>query len=127
MPRSRQLARDRIVVIETLKQLDTWYNEASQGRDRPKLLSKLATLELCGLIEGEFDRLALVVQTGRLDDPDWVRENVISKTHGFGYAEHWRPMLSRLIGEIFARRIEEHMELAFPSELEQLKLSLIHI
>lgn len=109
------------MVDATLRQLDTWFNEPSQGGDRPKLLSKLAILELCGWIEGEFDRLALLAESGRLNDPDWVRENVISKTSGFQYDNHWRPMLSRLVGEVFARRVEAQMEVDFPGDLDRLK------
>ncbi|MDO9371323.1 MAG: hypothetical protein Q7U07_01850 [Gammaproteobacteria bacterium] len=109
------------MVDGTLKQLDAWYNEPSQGGDRPKLLSKLATLELCGWIEGEFDRLALLVDTGRLNDPEWVKTNVISRTSGFTYSDHWRPMLSRLVGEVFSRRVEEQLDRDFPVCLDQLK------
>ncbi len=109
------------MIVTTLKQLDIWFNEPSQGGDRPKLLSKLATLELCGWIEGEFDRLALLTESGRLNDPDWVRTNVISKTSGFQYDNHWRPMLSRLVGEVFARRVERQMETKFPGDLDRLK------
>jgi hypothetical protein len=109
------------VVDVTIKTLNVWFNEPAQGGDRPKLLSKLALLELCGWIEGEFDRLVMIVQDGRLNDPGWVNECVISKTSGFAYLEHWRPMLARLVGEVFARRIEQQMEVQFPGELDQLK------
>lgn len=112
------------MVEATLRQLDTWYNEPSQGGDRPKLLSKLATLELCGWLEGEFDRLALLVEAGRLNDTDWVKKNVISRTSGFHYEDHWRPMLSRLVGEIYARRVERKMEHDYPGDLERLKSTL---
>jgi hypothetical protein len=109
------------VVDTTLKTLNTWFNEPSQGDDRAKLISKLALLELCGWIEGEFDRLVMVVEAGRLNDAAWVNESVISKTSGFTYTDHWRPMLTRLVGEVFARRIEQQMEASFPGELDQLK------
>ncbi len=109
------------MVDGTLKQLDVWYREPSDGGDRPKLLSKLATLELCGWIEGEFDRLALLVEAGRLNDSVWVKENIISRTSGFNYLDHWRPMLSQLVGEVFARRIEAQMNRDFPGDLDQLK------
>lgn len=109
------------MVEATLRQLDTWYNEPSQGSDRPKLLSKLAVLELCGWLEGEFDRLMLVAQLGRLDDVPWVNSNVIDRTNGFTYLAHLRPMLSKLVGEVFARKVEAQMEADYPGELEQLK------
>lgn len=109
------------MVDQTLKQLDTWFKESSQGGDRPKLLSKMATLELCGWIEVEFDRLVMLTENGRLNDPSWVKNNVISKTNGFQYDNHWRPMLTRLVGEIFARRVEDKIEQDHPGELDQLK------
>ena len=112
------------MVEATLKQLNTWFLEPSQGGDRPKLLSKLATLELCGWLEGEFDRLILLAEQGRLGDPDWVKSNVISKTSGFLYDTHWRAMLSRLVGEVFARRVEQHMEATAAGELDRLKTLL---
>ncbi len=123
MLQSKHLPSDSVVET-TLKQLDVWFNEPSQGGDRPKLLSKLATLELCGWLEGEFDRLALVAEQGRLADPDWVMSNVISRTSGFLYESHWRTMLSRLVGEVFARRVEQQMEVDFPGELARLKTLL---
>lgn len=105
----------------TLKQLDVWFNEPSQGGDRPKLLAKLAVIELCGWLEGEFDRLAMLVETGRLNDSAWVKANIVDKTNGFTYLEHWRQMLVRLVGEIFARRVESEMERLHPGDLDQLK------
>ncbi|MBS1941784.1 MAG: hypothetical protein JST38_12995 [Bacteroidetes bacterium] len=112
------------MVETTLKQLDGWFNEPSQGSHRPKLLSKLAILELCGWIEGEFDRLTLLAEQGRLSDPEWVKTNVISRTSGFHYDSHWRRMLSQLVGEVYSRRVEARMETLFPSELERLKAML---
>lgn len=109
------------MVDATLQQLDSWFNEPNQDGDRPKLLSKLATLELCGWIEGEFDRLAMLAESGRLNDPDWVKKTIISKTSGFQYENHWRPMLARLVGEVFARRVESQMEAVFPGDLDRLK------
>lgn len=112
------------MVQTVLRQLDAWYKEPTQGGDRPKLLSKLAVLELCGWIECELDRLVFSAQTGRLDDLNWVRSNITEKTHGFTYADHFRPMLVRLVGEVFVRRIEATMEANHPGELDRLKSSL---
>lgn len=109
------------MIDDILRQLNTWYNEPSQGGDRPKLLSKLATLELCGWLEGEFDRLALLIETVCLNDQKWVRENILAKSNGFHYADHWRVMLIRLVGEVFARRIEYRLDELFPGDLDQLK------
>lgn len=112
------------MVAATLKQLDVWFNEPSQGGDRTKLLSKLATLELCGWLEGEFDRLILLAEQNTLADPAWVKANVIDHTSGFLYESHWRKMLCRVVGEIFTRRVEKHMHENHPGDLDQLKQML---
>lgn len=112
------------MVEATLRQLDVWFNEPTQGGNRPKLLSKLATLELCGWLEGEFDRLALLAADGRLADVEWVKSHVILKTSGFEYDPHWKGMLARLVGEVFVRRIEQKMEELYPGDLEGLKSML---
>lgn len=109
------------MVTTTLQTLDVWYKEPTVSFDRPKLLSKLAILELCGWLEVEFDRLIRLVEVGRLDDAEWVDKNVIEKTNGFSYNSHWRPMLCKVVGEVFARRVEQAMEAAHPAELDQLK------
>ena len=112
------------MIEDTLRQLENWYNEPSQGGDRPKLLSKLAVLELSGWIEGEIDRLAYHVDKICLNDPRWVTANIIARSHGFDYLNHWRIMLTRLVGEVFARRIEGWLEENFPGDLELLKSML---
>ena len=107
------------MVRATLMQIDAWYNEAAnQVGDRPSLLSKLALLELCGWIEGEFDQLVLAAQTGRLNDDAWCGKHVIDKTSGFTF-DHLRTMLAKLFGELYARRIEAEMERMHPGELER--------
>lgn len=109
------------MVANTLQALDTWFKEPTTSNDRPKLLSKLAILELCGWLEVEFDRLIRLVENGRLNDAEWVEVNVIKNTNGFAYNNHWRPMLCKVVGEVFARRVETAMEAAHPTELEHLK------
>lgn len=109
------------MVDTTLRTINNWYTEPANGGERPKLLSKMAIIELCGWLEGEFDRLALLVEQGRLNDATWVRENLISKTHGFNYTEHWRAMLQKMVGELFARKIESHFDAKSPGDLDQLK------
>jgi len=109
------------MVDATLKTLNVWYGESTQGSERPKLLSKLSTLELCGWLEVEFDRLIRLAQVGRLDDLAWVNAEIINKTFGCSYGDHFRPMLVKLVGEFITRRIEHKLELNHPGELEHLK------
>lgn len=109
------------MVASTLQALDVWFKEPTTSNDRTKLLSKLAIIELCGWLEVEFDRLIRLVEAGRLNDLAWVEKHVIEKTNGFSYNSHWRPMLCKVVGEVFARRVEQAMDAAHPTELEQLK------
>jgi hypothetical protein len=113
------------MVAATLKLLDEWYNEPSaQAGDRPQLLSKLALLELCGWIEGEFDRLIQKAEGGRLRDPKWLAKTVVNTTNGFTYSGHLRRMFSTVFGEIFVQRIENDMETNFPGDLDRFQTTL---
>lgn len=107
------------MVATTLRELDQWFREPSLSIDRTNMLSKLATLELCGWIEGEFDRLIRAVADGRIESK-WVEKEVIDPTTGFHYQKHWQKMLCRLSGEIFFRAVEDAMEVAHPGDLAQL-------
>ncbi|MCB1543253.1 MAG: hypothetical protein H6872_12340 [Methylobacteriaceae bacterium] len=109
------------MVQSTLTQLQNWYNEPSQGQERTKLLSKLATLELCGWIEGEIDRIIMQANVASINDNAWVQENIIDRTNGFNYNEHIRSMFLRIYGEFLVRRIEKEFEMNFPGDLDQLK------
>lgn len=109
------------MVASTLQQLDEWYNEPSaQAGDRPQLLSKLALLELCGWIEGEFDRLMIKAEGGRLKNQKWFEKDILERTSGFTYTNHFRRMIVGVFGELFTQRIEVEMESRFPGELERL-------
>ncbi|RZI43716.1 hypothetical protein EGT07_08075 [Herbaspirillum sp. HC18] len=109
------------MVAVTLSELDTWFNEPGLSLDRMNLLSKLATIELCGWLEEEFDRLIRIVANGRISDTNWVEIDVIDNTFGFVYAKHWRPMLCKVVGEVFARRVEAAMDASYPADIPQLK------
>ena len=109
------------MVAATLIELDTWFKEPGLSLDRTNLLSKLATIELCGWLEEEFDRLIRLVARGQSIDTPWLESQVIGSTYGFAYNKHWRPMLCKVVGEVFALRVEYAMELAHPTELQQLK------
>lgn len=112
------------MVAATLTELNTWYNVAGLSTDRTNLLSKLATIELCGWLEEEFDRLIRAVAAGRISDANWIENQVIENTFGFKYEKHWRGMLCKLVGEVFAQRVEAAMETAHPGDLQQLRTLL---
>jgi hypothetical protein len=110
-------------IDETLRGLDHWFNEPSEGGDRPKLLSKLALLELCGWLEGYFDALIFRVNDLSLQDRAWTT-SISARVSGFEYEKHFRGMLVMLVGEVTARRIESAMEAANPGDLDRLKQQL---
>lgn len=112
------------MVQATLQQLDVWFREPTPELDRYKLLSKMAVIELCGWLEGEFDRILKTAQVGVLDDLPWIESNVVKRTNGFHYGDHFRPMITRLLGEGLARKVERKCEEIAAGELDGLKSTL---
>lgn len=111
------------MISSTLATLETWYNEPTVGPERPKLLSKLAILELCGWLETEQDRIVLVVDAACLRDSAWTQKEVIERTFGFDYGKHFRPMLVRVLGEHLMRQLEGRLDEKYPGDLDLLKTS----
>ena len=107
-----------------MKELDRWFNELPGASDRPKLLSKLATLELCGWLEHRLDLLVHKAGAAVGLDEDWIEKNVVKDNYGFTYHDHLRKMLGKLIGEFAVSHLEETFEGDSPGTLEQLKGSL---
>jgi hypothetical protein len=112
------------MVSDTLITINNWFQEPSFGNERPKLLSKLATLELCGWLEGWMDDFVLELSRCCLSDDKWVKEAVISKTNGFDYNSHLRPMLCRILGEHLTRLLEIEFDQTNPGDLDQIKSTL---
>jgi hypothetical protein len=108
----------------TLRELDSWYNDLPGGNERPKLLSKLAILELCGWIELRMDEITRNVATKLSLDLLWVENKVIAKTHGFEYHGHFREMLRMLMGEAGILKIEGALGEQEGGDLAQLKSML---
>jgi hypothetical protein len=112
------------MVESSLRELNIWYGEPTSIVDRPKFISKLAVLELCGWIEEELDRILLNLENPILNDDRWVRTEIIGKNYGFHYEKHFRGMLCKLVGESVVRRTESQMDQKHPGELQQLKSNL---
>ncbi len=110
-------------IDETLRSLDRWFNEPSEGGDRPKLISKLALLELSGWLEGSFDSITLRANDLTLKDTDWTTL-MSAKVSGFEYENHFRAMLVKLVGEVGVRKIEKSMNDENPGDLDRLKQQL---
>ena len=111
--------------IETvLAEIASWYDELPGGTERPKLLSKLATLELCGWLEETFDRLAHeIAHAGGVDSAATVL-SAINFTHGFSYGDHVRSLFLAIGGETLLSVVEAALESKYPGELERLKSEL---
>ena len=123
-----QHLRCKLVIDSTLRLLETWFNEASIGPERPKFLSKLALLELCGWLEGELDRIVVEVDKRCLSnscwigrDPTWVEKKVVNKTFGFDYDTHFRRMLASVLGEHLTCKLEATLDDRYPGDLDKLK------
>ena len=111
-------------IEEVLSELTSWYDELPGGTERPKLLSKLATLELCGWLEERFDSLARELAGSSGVDAEKSILERITKTHGFDYTDHVRGLFLAIGGEILVKRVESSLEVRHPGDLEQLKSEL---
>jgi hypothetical protein len=111
-------------IEDSLREIDAWFNELPGGTERPKLLSKLAVLELCGWLEHRLDKL--IARTGHACglDPDWVNRVVIAPIYGFSYTDHIRPGLVKLVGERGVLAIESKAEADCSAVFDQLKSEL---
>lgn len=107
-----------MAIEQTLQDLDDWYNQSLANTERILLLSKLANIELGGWLEEEFDRLIRQVARNRISNEKWLERDVIKNANGFKYKNHWRVMLTKVVGEMFAERIEAEMEAKYPTELD---------
>ena len=95
-----------------LEQLNNLYSN-SRGHMRPLFFSKLAILELCGWVEESMDDVIETCAKRHLRQPSnmtFVEKQVVKRTHGFDYEQHFRSMLVQLIGIIDLERLETHLD-----------------
>ena len=111
-------------VEDTLRELNSWFDSIQGEPERPKMLSKLAMLELCGWIELHMD--GLIERAGQRCglDSEWINKNIIKPNHGLSYVDHLKPMLVKLIGEAGVNSVEASLEKTKPGMLDQLKSDL---
>lgn len=112
------------MVADTLTGIENWFKEPTSDNERPKLLSKLALIELCGWLEEWMDETVRQINLSTLNDADWIQSNIIGKTNGFHYKNHFRPMLCNLLGEYSVRGIESSFERTNSGDLELIRSSL---
>lgn len=77
--------------------------------------SKLALLELCGWLEYVQDEIIRTYSDNNISDQknkDDISDNVIGRTYGFDYMDHFRPMIIKLIGYKETEAFENKLKLA---------------
>lgn len=115
------------LIEETLRELDLWFQDVPGGSERPKLLSKLALLEYCGWLEHRFDEITRNMSNRCGVDLSWVEKNLIARTNGFKYDDHFRPMLCSVLGGGCVERVERRLDqesAGFVDRLRQILFSL---
>lgn len=111
-------------IEQVLSELDRWYNELPGGTERPRLLSKLAVLELCGWVEQRFDSIAHdIAKSAGVDGEQTVVER-IAKTYGFDYGSHVRGVFLSIGGEVLMRKAENSLDTSGQGDLDRLRTML---
>lgn len=113
--------------MSSLSRLDSSYQNASHGMNA-YYFSKLAILETCGWIETSMDDIVIRHcnrKIRRNENTAYVERQVVRRTYGFEYDQHFRSMLIRLVGIITTEKIEDSLNFSvvalFKAELTSLK------
>ena len=102
----------RTSIHQNLKSLDVLYKRAATHKSA-LFYSKLAILELCGWVEETMDRVVRSCACRTLREPTnrgAIEENVILRTHGFDYNNHFRRMLTQVIVLHGVEQVERRMD-----------------
>lgn len=97
-------------ILTTLVQLEGQFNIAVPPMD--KFLSKLALLETCGWIEEAMDDLwdtCMEYKIKSETDKEYIREK-IKRNYGFGYNEHFRKILTHILGLWNIGKLEKRLD-----------------
>lgn len=115
-------------IVAGLNALDLAYQH-SMAADDAERFAKLAIIELCGWIEESMDDVIWRCAKRRLKVPgnlDLCEKDIIGRTYGFDYREHFRAMLIRLLGLVTVERLESQVDqpkhLTMKSTLGSLKV-----
>ena len=87
-------------IQRNLRRINRLYNVPCSPEEA-LLLSKLATLELCGWIEVSMDDIVIRMAKRLLSDPvdrATYESEFVNRVHGFDYQIHFRRLLMGLIG-----------------------------
>jgi cystathionine beta-lyase family protein involved in aluminum resistance len=98
-------------IYSNLKQLDVLYNQARTQKEK-LYYSKLAMLELCGWIEESMDDIIkkCANRVLKVEKNKKYVADIIKKTNGFGYDEHFRRMLISVVGLVSIEKIEKKVD-----------------
>lgn len=114
-------------ILDNLRRLDVCYRSESKPKSA-FFYSKLSILELCGWIEMSMDDIITRHCARKVKQPSnirFVESNIVKRTYGFDYDNHFRMMLIRLIGIINVERLEaeidETVQVLLKAELTSLK------
>lgn len=99
-------------ISASLARLDVLF-QAATGPDDPQFYCKLALLELGGWTEVTMDEIILKLCSRLLKEQaniDYIKKQVVKRTHGFEYNQHFREMLIRLIGKSGVEIVESRFD-----------------
>jgi hypothetical protein len=102
----------RSYIVSNLSSLSRSFTNAKNQRDS-LFFSKLAILELCGWIEESMDDVVTRCSARRLKlqaNIEHCEKQIVKRTYGFDYQEHFRSMLIRLLGLINVEKIESRVD-----------------
>ena len=115
---------NKATIVRNLGELDSRYNRISRNPRDPLYYSKLALIELCGWIEITMDSIIRdcarkhVMNANNLKH---VEDSVIQRTYSFTYNDHFRDMLTRVVGLVNVERLERMFN---PLKFDLMKSSL---
>lgn len=95
-------------ILENLRQLESAYRKA-RTQKHGVFFAKLAILELCGWIEISMDAIIIehcnrhVTSTA---NANFIERDIVKRTYGFDYNNHFRKMLISLVGIISCEKVE---------------------
>ena len=101
----------RTSINQNLKSLDVLYGDTTTQK-KALFYSKLAILELCGWIEETMDRVVFSCACRTVREPknrERIEKKVILRTSGFDYQDHFRWMLTQVIGLHGVEQVERGM------------------
>lgn len=115
-------------ILKDLKTIDALYRKATSPK-KHLFYSKLAIIELCGWIEMTMDDIVLSSAKHHVkvsSNSKWIEDDLVGKTHGFTYKDHFRKMLRGYVGiaclELLEAKLDSLKFARMVSQLSALKI-----